>query len=358
MPSIASRVANLWNTVAHSEAQTREHFQIPPSQIESSSAPGTPFEPKRHYFQVILNEMYLEHDREWFATYDPMAFVACSFVYENSTRTIPTVIGPQMLEQYKQAVPRGMIFRNTPAMTLNPYVGGPVTITMILGKIQRDNYADRLLSVIEKLSSALVPSTATATYIPIAEAVMEGVETLLGLSETESILGYNVTYNPVEGENFAPGYFALLDTTKQIDRSRVWVKESRLYAGATLDDAKPYTDSDFAVFSIARATRRTDENLLPFYPIWQTTRDLAARTGDHFWQEAKANFNTVKRSILLSPDLTTDDSKDLRSRYLAELKDIRTEAALEGNLAAAVSLSDEEAELAGMAAELNQLDEL
>jgi hypothetical protein len=356
MYNFFNRVEALWNGLKAGQAKTRAHFMISRDHIENGAQLGSPFEARQQYFQIVINEMFLANQRQWFVNFDPMAFVASSYIYDKQLETLPLVVGPAMLEQFGQQVPLGMIFQNTPASGMHPYQGGSLTLVIILNRLQRQNNADKLLNVVESISGAIDPSTAFSVYLKVAKTVVDGVETLLGLQQTVPVLGYRLTINPDIGQIFEPAYCALIDAAdQQIERNKFWVRESRLYYGDQLATAQPYRGNDFVLFSIAQGKERNDERTLPFYPLWETTQDFASRPGENFWQEAKAQFNTLKRELLESPDLTQPDSKRLRDTYFEELKKRRQDTIMEGQLVP-TQLSDTEAELQHMATELNKLD--
>ncbi len=216
-----------------------------------------------------------------------------------------------------------------------------------------------MLQVVESISGAISPSTAFTVYLKVAKTVLDGVEALLGLEQTIPVVGYRTTINPDIGQLLEPTYFVLIDAdAQQIEHDKFWVRNSRLYYGLDRETAQLYSNrsnNDFILFSIAQGDVRTDYHTLSFYPLWETTRDLAAQAGSHFWDEAKAQFNTLKRGLLNSPDLTKLDSKRLREQYLDELKQRHQETILEGQLAPE-QLSDTEAELQKIANELDKLN--
>lgn len=348
-------VESIWDNLKAGEAKTRAHFAIGRDHVDNGDQLGPPFEAGQHYFQIIINEMFLANQREWFVNYDPMAFIASSYTYGEQLETLPLVVGPAMLDQFKQKVPLGMTFHNTPVSGLHPWQGGSLTVTIILNRLQRQNNADKLLGVVESISGAVNPSDSFAVYLRLAKTVVDGVETLLGLEQTVPVLGYHTTINPDIGQILEPTYFALIDAdARQIDPSKFWVRNSCLYYVDEQGKIEPYRSHDFILFSIAQGGKRTDERTLSFYPQWKTTQDLAARPGTHFWDEAKAQFNTLKRDLLNSPDLTQPDSKRLREQYLTLLKQRHQETIEEGKLAPQ-QLSDSEAELQQIANELDKL---
>jgi hypothetical protein len=352
--SVVARLQRIWDSAKAAPSKTRAHFAIPLERVDDGAATVVPFEPRQHYFRVDVSELFLAREREWFVRYDPMAFVATSHLYSSSQVTATAVVGPSMLDGLKQEVPEGMIFRGTPVTVLRPYQGGAVELTAILSRVARRNEVDRLLSVVESVASVVDPSMTIGTYVKMTAAVMDGVENLLGLDETEPIVGYRISMDADVGQPFVPGYFVTLDVDeREVDPERFHVRDDRLYEQRN-GRAEPYRDSDFLLLSIRQATKRRDEAALPFYSLWQAAEDLAAQPGDHFWQEAKANFNALKRAILASPDLTRPDYERLRAEYLSQLQQRRREVVMESELGPE-ELDEAETEMRAIAEQLESI---
>ena len=351
MANIWDRLQNLWNKARAGETRTPACFSI-------KAEDGNPFSPRQHYFQIVINEMFLANEREWFVTYSPMAFVAATYIYNNKRETSPFIVGPSMLKDYGQELPQGMIFRNTPVTSLHPYQGGELILTVILYKVQRKNNVDNVLKVLEKVSSVINPAIPTidfSSYLKIADNIMDGVETLLELEETVPVVGYRLTINPDIGQRLEPTYMVVIDSDeREIKKDEFLVRESRLHRGS-----QPYRGEDFVLLKIAQGDRRTDEQTLPFYPLWVATREMATRSAnDHIWDEAKAHFKTLNRALLNSPDLTEPDYDRLSDDYLAEVKEQRERAVALSSLRASSELSEEEVRARRIAQELDELDEL
>lgn len=351
--TLKDRIEALWTGAKAAPAKTRAHLDIPADRVDGGASLGPDFGAKRHYFRVYVSEMFLAHARDWFVSYDPMAFVATNYLYGREDVTSAFVVGPSMLQGYGQPVPQGTIFRDTPVTGLHPYQGGSVAVTVLLSRVQRRNNAQQLLGTLESVSAALDPSTAFTAYVKLGGAILDGVQSLLGLAETVPVLGYRVTRDPDTQLPLRPGYYAILDADEaEVDADRFSVRDSRLL----MDDA-PYRESDFVLFSIRQASSRSDEGRLSFFPLWETAQDLAAQPGPHFWHEAKANFNALKRAMLTSPDLTRPDYDRLREFYLGELVKRRDEVVMESDLdEAADILDDDEASLEGIAQRLEQVE--
>lgn len=355
MTDFFNRIEVIWDNLKAGEAKTRAHFTISRDQVENGDQLGPRFRPNKHYFQIIINELFLANGREWYINYVPMAFAASRYDYDGQSQTLPMVIGPTLLKQFEQQIPMGMIFQNTPITGLHPYRGGSLTLTIILNKLQRQNNADKLLGIVESIGGVIDPTTAFSTYLKIARAVIGGFETLLGLQQTVPLVGFHTTISPDIGQVLEPGYVVLINEDAQrLESSKFWVRSSQLYYGNSLPTAQPYRANDFILFSIAQGESRSDVDTLPFFQLWKTTRDLAAHVGEHYWEDAKAQFNTLKRELISSPDLTEMDVKRLISQYMEEMRQFRQQTKLESELTA-TQLPPMEAELQRIADELNKL---
>lgn len=361
MNDLIKSVQGWWDHAKSAKARTRAHFSIDRGHADDGATLGVPFEAKQHYFQVIVHEMFLAREREWFVNYDPMVVAAASYIYDTNVETVPFIAGPSLLKDFGHEASEGMIFRDTPLSGLNPYQGGAFTLTLVLYKVQRKNNADSLLRVVEGISKSLDPSNTLPAYLKMAGTIVDGVEAILGLKETVPVLGYRVTINPQINQTIAPDYWALIDEdsgAESIDPKRFRVRKSRLYR-VNGKGEEEYRDRDFVLFRIAQGVKRTDERTLPFFPLWTTAKDLAARGDDEFWKEAKSHFNTLKRNLLSSPDLTPADSRRFRTEYLEELKKVRTESVEDTPRSdEGKPISDAEKELRRIGAELDRLDNL
>ena len=196
-----------------------------------------------------------------------------------------------------------------------------------------------MLDLIEGAAGALDFSTALATYIKVAGVVLDGVEGLLGLGDSDPIIGMRKEFDPEAGDELEPGYFALIDLPdQQIPLDQLWVRDNRLMIGPSLEKASPFQQAEFVLFSIAHATDRTDVTTLPFYPLFEQVKEAAARPDEESWKRAKANMLTLYQTLVLSPDLTTRQADELNDRYVEEMLKIHKRAVQLG------SLSVEEAE--------------
>ena len=166
---------------------------------------------------------------------------------------------------------------------------------------------------------------------------------------------YRIPINPDVGQVVEPAYFALIDAdAQQIDRNSFWSRDSQLYYGSDLASARPYRTTTLFSLALLKGIPAPEVRRLPFYPLWEKTRDLAQQPGPFYKEEAKAQFNTLKRQVRYSPDLTKADAERLVHDYFAELAQLIHETEQESHLAP-TQLPDTEEDLQRIAAEVARL---
>ncbi|OPY72221.1 MAG: hypothetical protein A4E62_00939 [Syntrophorhabdus sp. PtaU1.Bin002] len=325
---LIDRFKGMWKKIEESPTRTPSWVALPPNHISNEGEPaGDAFTPHEHYFEVRVNEMYLTYGRKWLSDYDPMVFAVSEFIYDKKVEAVPFVVGPMLMEKYStniEKVPQGMIFRNTRVAGLHPYRGGDVTLSVILFRVRRGNYAQRLLQVVESAANVLDFGTALGSYVKIARVIFDGIDALFGLGDTDPILGYRST---LSGAHVHPSHFALIDLPENsLDVDRLWVKNDRLYTGTSKDEAAPFRAADFVLYSVAQSPKRTDETTLPFYPQWERVKEEAAVPKPENWENAKVNMINLYQALILSPDLTRTQAFDLAKFYKTEIKQIHDQA--------------------------------
>jgi len=319
MKTLLERTTELWNNVRHSEAQLPTRLAIPATQTDKGK--GNLFEANQNYFQVRVNEMFLQYGREWFSTYLPMVLFISEFSYGRQREAVPFVVGPSMLEENGRALPdQGMLITNTRVAGVHPYRGGRLTMTAILYRSKRTDYARSLLNVVENAAGLLDFSTSLGVYTKIASVILDGLEALFKVGDTDPVVGWRQEFDPDAGDEVLPGYFALINKP-DLDPGKIWVKENQLCYGDSLQSAKPYRAADFLLYSLAQTTERSDVNALPFQELAdRVLRDAAEPTEAH-WKSAKANMLSLYQTLNSSPDLTEEQAKQLSNTFMAKMKE-------------------------------------
>jgi hypothetical protein len=327
--SLSERWRGLWDDVRRGETRMPTRVTIAADRVAwPADEPGEAFQPNEHYFMVRVNELYLAYSREWFATFDPMVLVVSEFTYDKSELAVPFVVGPSLLESKGQEVPDGMIFSDTRVAGLHPYRGGRLTLSVVLSRVQRQNYAKKLLEIVESVAGVLDFGTSLSAYVKVGGVVLDGVSALFGLEEGATpIVGYRKEFDPDAGDPLGPSFFALIDAAdEEVDQNALWVRENRLYQGPSLEESTPFRSADLVLYSIVQTAVRGDERILPFYPLFERVQQSATSTDEADWKRAKADMASLWQTLILSPDLTRPQSRQLATHYRAELDELLAEA--------------------------------
>jgi hypothetical protein len=275
-----------------------------------------------HYFQIRINEMYLALKRKWLDLIDPMVFVVSEFIYNNEEQTVPSVVGPEMVKNRIQKIPKqGMLFKDTRVAGLYPYRGGRLSLSVVLCQIQVGNVVRPLMQVIESASKALNFSMSLNPYVQIAGIVMQGFQALLGHEDTVPLVALRKEFDPDAGDVFAPGFFALIDKP-DVDPETFWVYNNHLLQGNSEAEAKPYRDADYVLYSVVKDpdNKRSDVDTLPFQGLWERVKEEAARPGNESYESARANMLSLYQTMVLSPDLIPAEALALADDYADKMK--------------------------------------
>jgi hypothetical protein len=327
MKTFAERCKDLYERARQSPAQMPSRVAILPDHVDEGKILANVFDSHEHYFQVRVNEMYLTYSRQWFNKYDPMVFIVSEFTYNKKEEVVPFVVGPMMMEKFGQKMPAGMIFANTRVAGLHPYRGGRLTLSVVLCRVKRDDYPQKLLQMIESAAGVLDFSTALSTYVKVAGVVLNGIEALLGLGDLDPLIGFRKEFDPDAGDVLKSNYLALIDMP-DVNPEKLWVREKQLFYGNSLAEANPFRDADFVLYSIVQSpeNKRSDVTTLPFYPLWERVQKEANSAIPDNWKNATANLAILYEEMMLSPDLTMKHANELYNDYEAAAKIIHERA--------------------------------
>ncbi len=330
-----ANISTLWNQIytqiVNSPRQLPSTVTIPRDHIDEnlSGELDRDFKKDQHYFQVMINEMFLVNSRQWFSQIDPFVYAVSEFVYNAENQTVPFVVGPGMIR--KLGVPdelnSGILLRNTNVSGLRPYRGGGLTLTIVLCQ-SNNNLLKPLLEVIESVSDALDFSPVLSPYTKLANVLMDSVDALFKTNGVSPIVGLRDSFGPNQNIPFRPGYYALIDAV-DVDPQTLWVKERKLYQGSNLKSAKPFRSADYVLYSFSspKDNLRDDTSTLPFNELWERVKkEAASPVEDPDYKNAKILMANLYQNIILSPDLTETQADSLAEELKNRMKAIHERA--------------------------------
>jgi hypothetical protein len=297
---------------------------IPFEHCQPPGSAGREIEKNKAYFSVWINELFLAEGRSWWATYDPMALVITEFLYGHEMIAVPIVIGPSMIRQKIGELPHGFLLTDTKAVGPYPFKGGTLATTVILYRVKRHDYVQGLLKFVEGVSSAIGAPTEMANFAKVGSALLEGVNALLNLKETEPVAGQRIEIDSTTLEGLTSS-FSILASDSKLDISKMSVENRRLKTGVS-GQAKTIVGEDYVLYSIVRSDRRGDEDRLPYFDLRRQAIGDALSGDEDRWQRAKSTLVTLYEQMSLSPDLTEVECESLFMHYRQELIDKRETA--------------------------------
>src|SRR5262245_14699306 len=121
---VERRWSDIWNYVKGRPAEVTRSICVPPAHIIDSGSMPDRFEPRKCYFAVVINEMFLTQSRRWWSEYDPMTLVVSEFTHGDQRKVVPFIVGPSLIQEKMQNLPNGMAITDTLVAGIHPYSGG------------------------------------------------------------------------------------------------------------------------------------------------------------------------------------------------------------------------------------------
>lgn len=321
--------SDTWKKITTSKSYRPARISVPLSNIDIGTKMQTSIAKNEHYFVVRINEIFLSYKRQWFSTYDPVVFITTEFLYNAEKYAVPFVVGPSMMNNKLEKIPEGMVFQDTVVAGLHPYRGGNFVLSIVLGRMRQENYLRKIVNIIEKTAATYTGGFATivSNYTKVANVVLDSMDALFDSQDVEPLIGCRKEYLKEAMDDFSSGYFILMNTDEEeVDEQKFFIKGNRLYYGDSFDEAKPFRDSDYVLYSIMAAPSRSDTELLPFHTQFLQLQSYVSDIPDVISDEQTTIINAkrykLQDTIRMSADLVRPQVKDLINEYDTSLKEM------------------------------------
>jgi hypothetical protein len=321
MSDLFERMTGFVQKVAAGPVPLPKAIVIPPGQCLPSGCAGSVIAKDKVYLNLTINELFLANSRKGWTKYQPMVLVTTTCLHGDRMITLPAVVAPSLLTQHRQELPQGLLLNDINVVGPIPYRGGSLTINVLLYRVKHSDYAREMLRLIEGLSKTIGPAADMSMLTKVGATLLDGLESLFGLGDTEPVMGQRFTMSPVGPGGFRTFYAALMGPeAPPSDGFSVDYGRLRTTSGS---GEMPFTAADYVLYSLSASEQRTDETMLPFYPLFlRAKRD--AFQGDKDWLAARATIAEVWQQMMLSPDLTPAHAEvmfeEWKTQLLAEKK--------------------------------------
>ena len=319
-------IVSIWEMfgrVARHESAPAAQIRIPDGHIigsasASGAGPAGVISPAASYFTVTIDNMGLDYDRVGTRVFDPMLLTLTDYLYDGKVVSVPFMVSPKMLPAATDGLPRGMIFANTCVAGPHPYYGR-LGVAVVLYRVERDDYARRLLDAAHRACAAFDVTGSVAAYIKMADAVLDGVDAVLGHAKTEPLLGFRGEFT---GQAEA-GTFAVLPEGRRAEE--LWLADGVLSSGAP-DTRAPVTGINHITYTV-RAAPPVDLTTMPWFSLlWQRIVQWADIPNDEAKSVAQTYLGALYEELLTSPDIARETVDTIYAYWENEARNIHAKA--------------------------------
>lgn len=331
-------LSSLWKKIKESPSFKPSHFQIPLSNVDKPEKVGVSIENDKNYFLIRMNEMFLTYKRRWVKDFEPMVFCSVDFNYGGEKVSQPFLLSPNSLQSPFKKFPEGMLFKDIKMAGLHPFKGGTFGITLVLGKMEMNNYLKKLLKFLESTTAAFPGgfSTVIGSYIKLSNMVLDSLEELFDNNDIEPIIGYRREFITDVQDDFHSGYFVLMNADSgEYNPNKFFVKDKSLHYGDSLLTSKPFLSDDFLLYSIEETKKRGDIETLPIGTQFRDLKLEVSKIPGTITEKDRESLSrflyALNDQVLLSPDLILEQKVNILTEFRKEIQDmINNRQALSG----------------------------
>jgi hypothetical protein len=304
--------------IRHGEAEPSQLLRLPdrrppPAAVAGQAPAGLTTD--QHYFTVTVNGLRLDYERVMAKTYDPLLLAVTEFKYGGEPRSVPFIVGTELVKGATHGVPSGMVFADTRVAGPHPF-SGSVGVTVILYRIKRDDYVRRVLDAVQRTCAAFDLSSTLTTYLKIGDAVLDGLDAVLGTQPTQPLLGHRIEF----GDGAEPGSFVV--APERLDEAELWLSSGELRQGRDAASATAVSKMSYIAYTLAEGPS-VDLQALPWFkPLWSRIVRWANVPTEDGKETAKNYLAALYEEIATSPDVAFGTAEQLYTDLEQKARDI------------------------------------
>jgi hypothetical protein len=323
------RLRNLFESVMRTPSTGVAGFRLPDGCVLDLDDAGrtVEFVPEQTYFEVRLSQLHLQYEREYWRQFIPLASFMTQFLYAGQRRTVPFVVGPELVAGVPQLDKRDPVeFRNVRVAGPCPYAGDDLELFAGLFRVVTSDWAKPVLSLLESVAKAFDLSK-LSSFVSVTDPLVDGIEGLLGMREMEPRMAMYqqlVTPSPEvvqrqPGQVLKPGFYVLMGGLPrpfgQAERETLRVRDGILWRKGPAGLAE-FTDVDFLLLEIVALLSRPDYTSFDFHKIYWP------KVTDHIWNghpdAARQTLRLLAASLVQCEDITAPHRQRLLAMYRAK----------------------------------------
>jgi hypothetical protein len=285
--------------------------------------PKTHIRPHTDYFSVVVDGFFIPNSRILHREVDPIVLAVTEFSYGTErSLVLPFVIGPQLLGKTATQLPQGMLYRGTKVAGFHPFRGGSVAISLILCHVERHNYLQRMLGLVESLASSFSFETDLKNYCNLARTWIDSIGEVLGSEGTTPLIGIRQEFNHDVGNPIRAGTFLLSDASEgEMIAQHLFATDGRLLIGGGVGRKQPANKWNYILFSVHKAEIFSNVNALSVQDSVQEVLKLSAGRSNQEWERTVSELAVLLRRLVACPDLTRQQAMAYYEEVVKEAMD-------------------------------------
>jgi len=323
------QLRKLFDSVTRTPSTSFASFQIPEDCVldTGTAGQGAGFVPEETYFEIRLSQLHLQYGREYWRQFIPLASLMTQFLYAGERRTVPFLVGPELLASVSQLDKRNYVeFRNVRVAGPFPYAGDDLELFAGLFRVVTSDWAGPVLSLLETMTKAFDLSK-LSSFVSVAEPLVSGIEGLLGMRDVELRMAmYHQLANPsgetaqrYQGSVLKPGFQVLIGAVGESERQALRVRDGILWRCDDSGGLAEFREADFLLFEMVPLLSRPDYTTFDFHKIYWP------KVVDHIWngnpEAARKTLRLLATSLAGCQDITGPHRKRLLAMYLKKFEE-------------------------------------
>jgi len=284
------------------QAEPRAKVNIPEAHNLTGIPAGVAAVAEQHYIRLWISDMFLKNDNKWFSSRFPLAYSLIGLTYGGQKTEITNISGKNQFDIEQPDIGKS-ILQNYALTPLLPFHGGTIELDCGLVSMKAKDGLKEFAGVVSDIASKVnVPQV--ANVVAIASSIAEGVQSLLGAGDAETMLYIHDTY---AAGTIASGYVYLSDKKQtDVDPNSIWITTNGARQGASQATLQPLSPQNYIVLRIEVTRERDDWRSLPAISEPLEAALDAKYSGDD--AKAKLLLGQAKLAAVKSKDLTRLDA--------------------------------------------------
>lgn len=262
------------------------------------------------YFQIVLCQLFIKNMSWFLKEYSSLVYATVGFQYGSKEENISHVIDPRNDTTIRHA---NAAILNQHIMKPVPFISPKVDVSLGLFRIKVKDNTSNIINLLSSISSDVMPNIIFAARV--AQTITKGLNDIIDDKES-FVLGISTSF---DSENQLKSGYRLLVNNRNIDKSKLWIKDGCVYYGDEIDLSIPFEENDFLLYRIDQIPARTDFRSADSIKQYYERALSCIRTGNA--DALNKIYKALLQAVASSVEFTLPDIKRISVSLNKELQE-------------------------------------